>query len=490
MEPKHETAIRIAAAALILGLAADGLLRHIPWGVNALIWTVLFIAAAFFARTPRIPLFPAIASLFAATGLLWRDSPTLAAFDIFLLMLFLPMLALGARGVTLRSAGLVQLGGALVVTALQAVAGFPQLVFSDLRWKRVPGGGLRRAGVAVRGTFIAAPMLLIFGSLLSSADQEFAALLRNFFVFELDELLEHFIVTGIVAAICAGFLRSFALSGPMPAFDLETPPLSLPAPEVNFALGLVNVLFAAFVAVQFRYFFGNTPALLSEYARRGFFELVAVVALVLPMLLLLEWLVVEKKLFRILAFVQIALVFVIAASAWRRMALYRDEFGLTEQRLYTTAFMISVAVLLVWFAATVLTGRRNRFAAGVLATGVATVVVLHAINPDALILRTNLARAAEGKRELDRRYAAQLSTDAAAVVAANIEQFDGNTLWEYMRRVPREGEWRTWNLSRARAAAVLRPYESKATPPMRPARAPGSTRESSSSRKLEISRKR
>ncbi|HYR28248.1 MAG TPA: hypothetical protein VEU30_07255, partial [Thermoanaerobaculia bacterium] len=39
----------IAAAALILGLASDLLLRWIPWGVNVTLWTLLFLGAAFLA---------------------------------------------------------------------------------------------------------------------------------------------------------------------------------------------------------------------------------------------------------------------------------------------------------------------------------------------------------------------------------------------------------------------------------------------------------
>ena len=76
-------------------------------------------------------------------------------------------------------------------------------------------------------------------------------------------------------------------------------------------------------------------------------------------------------LFRGLAALQVALVFIIAASAFHRMKLYRDEYGLTQLRFYTTAFMIWLAVLLFWFVCTVLTGRRQRFAIGALATGVA-----------------------------------------------------------------------------------------------------------------------
>jgi hypothetical protein len=185
---------------------------------------------------------------------------------------------------------------------------------------------------------------------------------------------------------------------------------------------------------------------------------------------------------------QIVLVLIIAASAYYRMHLYRAEFGLTRQRLFTTAFMIWLAVVLVWLAVTMLTGRRNRFAIGALATGVATVVILHAINPDALIVRTNLARA--GQRPFDANYALRLSDDAAEVIFTD-PRIPPETAIRFAKKQRTIG-WRTWNISRARAIELIRAggYESKATPPMRPGRLPGSTRESSSSRRLEISRNR
>ena len=56
--------------------------------------------------------------------------------------------------------------------------------------------------------------------------------------------------------------------------------------ELGIVLGLLDVLFLAFVLVQFRYLFGGAELVqvsatltYAEYARRGFFELVAVAAL-------------------------------------------------------------------------------------------------------------------------------------------------------------------------------------------------------------------
>jgi len=64
-----------------------------------------------------------------------------------------------------------------------------------------------------------------------------------------------------------------------------------------------------------------------------------------------------------------------------------------------------------WFAATVLRGRRSRFAPGALAGACLVLLALNLVNPDALMARTNLARAVAG-RPLDAAYVARLSADA------------------------------------------------------------------------------
>jgi hypothetical protein len=65
---------------------------------------------------------------------------------------------------------------------------------------------------------------------------------------------------------------------------------------VSVALWILNLLFLGFMAVQLRYLFGGADLVevtaglgYAEYARRGFFELVATAALVVPILLVADW---------------------------------------------------------------------------------------------------------------------------------------------------------------------------------------------------------
>jgi Domain of unknown function (DUF4173) len=134
------------------------------------------------------------------------------------------------------------------------------------------------------------------------------------------------------------------------------------------------------------------------------------------------------------------------------MRLYESEYGLTEDRLYPTAFMGWLAVVFVWFGVTVLRGRRERFAFGALIAGFLLIAALHVVNPDGLIARTNTARAAAG-RKFDARHAGSLSADAVPVLVDGLAALGAHDRCVVAERIlaewtpPRQPDWRTWNWS-------------------------------------------
>jgi hypothetical protein len=248
--------------------------------------------------------------------------------------------------------------------------------------------------------------------------------------------------------------------------------------ETVIILGLVDLLFAGFVAAQLPYLFGgmelvqNTPDFkLAEYARRGFGELVFVSALVLPMLLLSHWLIRRdgsraEGVFRLLAGIQIGLLFVIMASAVQRLLLYTGEFGygLTVDRFYPMVLMIWLAIVFGWFAATVLVrNARSRFAWGALWAAVVVLGATNLLNPHAFIARTNIQLMQQG-RDFDAYYNADLSDDAIPVLIESFEHFNSedavSMFYRFRYRAcrkaeTREGDLRSWNLSRAEASRTL-----------------------------------
>jgi hypothetical protein len=141
--------------------------------------------------------------------------------------------------------------------------------------------------------------------------------------------------------------------------------------------------------------------------------------------------------------------------------LYQAEYGLSEQRLYPTAFMGWLAVVFVWFCLTVLRGHRERFAFGAMLAGFLLVAALHALDPDALIARTNLARARAG-HTFDAQYAARLSADAVPELVAGLPALNPQDRCTLATRLfgrwspPESPDWRSWTISRWRAWQAVR----------------------------------
>jgi hypothetical protein len=176
----------------------------------------------------------------------------------------------------------------------------------------------------------------------------------------------------------------------------------------------------------------------------------------------------------------LALLVIVVLSALRRMQLYQAEFGLTVLRVYATALMLWVAVLLALFAATVLRGRARGFAWRGLLTGAACLLGLNVLNPEALIVRTNVRRGSEAHR-LDVAYLTRLSADAVPALKASLPRLSAHeqcvVRGALVRKLGPAGPaddrgWRSWSVARARARAVTRALGGRAAAAAACGRAP------------------
>ena len=465
----------IFAAALALGLAGDLLLRALPWGVNVTIWLLALCATTL--MLPRIEAFSLPrarggAWLWAAIGfslmLMWRSSPVLQTLNLIAVFLCLGMVAFRTSGGGLRLASITEYAANIAIAVAHALLGGIALLGFHLDWRAISAGE-RSARLAAlgRGLALAAIPAVVFGALFASADIFFRDVLRDLLVISLDDLFEHVLLWAVVAWVAGSYLWGALL------IEREAAPeaprvtwLRFEFIETAVVFGLINGLFLLFVGVQFRYLFGGANRVESsstltyaEYARRGFFELVAVAALVVPFLLITHWLLprAQARLHRFygaVAGLLIALVFVVMASALQRMRLYQENFGLTELRMYTTAFMFWLVAVFAWLAFTVLRGQRERFTFGVFAAGLVVVLGLNAINPDGFIVTRNAAIAGDD-RPFDSQYALDLSADSVPALVANFDDVPAaercHVASELDRRWGSDGDWRSWSWGRWRA---------------------------------------
>jgi hypothetical protein len=492
MRPLALPAGAVLGAGALLGVLGDALLG-VPGapGLNLPAWAALVAAAALLLqRSSGAPLAGEAAAWLAAgvlfaAGAAWRDAEALKllALGCTVAAFALPAYRAGAAWVRRSSVADVIAAGAAGVA--HGAAGVLLLLFLPGRplTRGDPGRRprWRAAAAAARGVALAIPLLLVFGGLFVAADSVFARLVASVVRIDNEDLAGHLLLAGFLGWVAAGYLRGFLAGTAHPALEAATRPRPLLGiTEVATALGVLQLLFLVFVVVQFRYLFGGselvevTPGLTyAEYARRGFFELVAVVALSLPLLLAADALLRREtpradRAFRLLAASHLALVFGVMASALQRLRLYQAAYGLTEQRFHATALLLLVAAVLFWFAATTLRGRRSAFASGAVLAAFATVAVLHVVNPDAIIARTNIARAHHDPAALarfDASYVASLSADAVPVLLATMPALPADAQRDIARRLlerwppAAQVPLRTWSWSAAQAARAVRERE-------------------------------
>ncbi len=312
------------------------------------------------------------------------------------------------------------------------------------------------AGRIALGLIIALPFLIVFAVLFASADLVFGKWVDTLFkAIQIPDLFGHAILTvflgwfamgGLAYALSrtqnAGFVKiqadaapgetseTAAESGPaedqsVPSVQIQNVPMRrmLGSIETSVILFSIDILFAIFVGIQFAALFGREAFIrsqgitYSEYARRGFFELLAVSLITLGLILAIEFVARRETPRQQVVFLagsglMIGMTIVILASAYERMELYELAYGFTQLRVYPHIFMIWLAVLFAAFLICLVTQRVRLFATACLAFAIGYVVTMDILNPDAFIVQQNIARYQAGNKEFDVEYLGSLSEDS------------------------------------------------------------------------------
>ena len=214
-------------------------------------------------------------------------------------------------------------------------------------------GAILRAAAIVLGTLV---LLAVVLALLASADMVFGSFFAGIAEW-LRELSFGTVLWHIVRAVILALLIASGLTflrDPAPTQLKRTASgrerRALPFLVPVLTLDLVYVLFCA---IQLRYLFGGAEAASmaggwAEYARTGFFQLVAVA--VIDLALCLFGTDADRfadkggTVLRIADAVMLLLTAVILVSAWYRMHLYIAAFGLSVLRLMTLWGMLMIAL--------------------------------------------------------------------------------------------------------------------------------------------------
>ncbi len=278
------------------------------------------------------------------------------------------------------------------------------------------------------GVLLDIPLLLVVLVLLSSADAVFGGLFAG-----LLGSLERFGVSPwrILRVLLLALFLSSALFflGQAPEARpertrTEKAPNALPFLSAVF---LLDGVYLVFIVIQIAYLFGGAESATmaggwAQYARSGFFQLVAVTAINLLLCLISSGggrLSAKggRALFGGNALLLAASAVILASAAWR-MGLYIRAFGLSLLRLTTLWIMLFIAVLLVT-AAVRLLRPSTRFGRVFIGFGLAAWCLFCLVNPAGLVAAWNVHAYESGRlHELDVAYLEALYPDTRIVRSA------------------------------------------------------------------------
>jgi len=341
-----------------------------------------------------------------------------------------------------------------------------------------------------RGLLLAFPIAAIFAILFASADPIFGRALTDVLGWspDLGGLPGRLVFVSACAWLAAGLLSVSAVGipevsrsslGAAARSGIVVPAGRLGAAEALVVLVVIDVLVGLFVALQIAYLFGGQSTLVaagmtySDYARRGFFELVAAACLAGAVAVVLEATVARRSRPYLAALLALlALTAIVLVSAALRLRLYQDAYGWTELRLYVLTTIICLAAALALMTALAFAGRMHRLGHGLAVIGVVALVALNLIAPAAFVAARNVERiidptlvAPGGHAGLDADYLGVLPDDAVptlveALPALPAQERQGVLAILRERKAelatdPALASPAAWNLGRERARASL-----------------------------------
>ena len=468
----------LLTGALLLGVSGDLLLRDsgVP-GLGFFLWVVLIALAAIGLRYLAPESRHGQASwLITAAGfascIAIRASETLTVLNILAIGAAFVLAALPWVVPQPSRARVRDVVTAGVLTGLNAAAGL-FAALADLDWAFMRRKGARTTSRVIAGLVIAVPVVAVFSTLFASADPVFGAFMQTLFDWNLGDVASHIVISIVFAWLTAGLLRSWLK--PVASWSEirnNVPEPTVGATTATIVVGAMASVFLLFVAIQARYFFGGAETVaaisglsIAEYARQGFFQMVAASGLVIPVLYVADAFVPRHDAralqnLRLLGGLQLALTLLVGASAVSRLALYIGAFGLTLDRVIASAVLAWLGATIVIFATTVLRGRNDRFSYRTIVAGFSTLAALNAVNPEALVARVNLSRTSGVAA--DTAYLLRLGHDAAPVLIAHRGRLTTAERCQLKNSLmaAHSLDWRNWNLARARAAEAARSLES------------------------------
>ena len=281
-------------------------------------------------------------------------------------------------------------------------------------------GAGRKGGAFLLGLGFAVPVLAVVLPLLTGADAAFEGLISRLPEVQIGEMVFTFLFGVCLGAVL--FTQGVALCNAPVAKEKSAKNTGISAITVNTMLVCLCIVYLVYLLSQLAYFVGGFSGLLpegyslAEYARRGFFEMAALCAVDLAVMVVSLALVkkTEKapRSTRVLCLLIGLVTLFLVCTASAKMFMYIDRYGMSRLRLLTQIAMLflglTTLVVSVWLFVPRLPYMKAVLL-GALVIGIATMWM----DVDTQVARYNVDAYLSGKLEtVDVNYLSGLSDGA------------------------------------------------------------------------------
>lgn len=198
--------------------------------------------------------------------------------------------------------------------------------------------------------------LIVIG-LLCSADNEFAKIFSTIFkdinIFNVSELTGRIIIIIIAFFYFAGFFMNMLNEeNGLKEFEEEEKIEKKESYTIRMMLTVLNVVYLVFCFTQIKVLFTEQNIKYSEFARKGFFQLMIVSLINIVMILKannknLKETEKQEKYKKTMCIVMVIFTLIIIISAFARMTLYQQNYGYTRLRILVDYTLITEIILLI-----------------------------------------------------------------------------------------------------------------------------------------------
>ncbi|WP_235921306.1 DUF4153 domain-containing protein [Lentzea tibetensis] len=309
-------------------------------------------------------------------------------------------------------------------------------------------------------------LLMVFGSLLASADATFNEFMNRLTPSIDPDKASWWIFMFVVAGFGA-FGACYLVTSPAQIKDEGArKPGTLRPKDYALPVGVLVVLFTGFLATQVAVLFGGNDYVqrtagvtFAEYARSGFWQLLWVTVLTLAVIgVVARWsakeTVRDQMWLRGLLGALAVLTLVIVTSALSRMWFYQEAYGFTVLRLLVGACELWLGLVYLLVIAAGVQLRAAWLPRAVVGTGTAFFLALAVLNPEAIVAEHNVTRWKETGK-IDTYYLQQLSGDAVPAIYELPEPLRSCAIWSPRLMPVHDEDFRDWNLSREKARKLL-----------------------------------